>query len=76
MNVSGSGGGGVIPSNLHMVSAPPKFGPKCFDLFRREILFWRQLYKALPDSEMLAAVGLRGSSELRGNLMDFTTIVG
>ena len=57
--------------NLHKISPPPKFEPQRFDVWPREMKFWRNLYRSLPDEQLLAAIGLSGNTDFRDLLMDY-----
>lgn len=59
------------PNTLHKMAAPPKFDPKGFDVWKRESIFWRNIFCNITDDLIIGSISLRGSVELRENLMDF-----
>ena len=59
----------VIPSmswpNGIKVNAPPVLDVSKYNSWRREFLFWRELYQFMPDNYMLSVIGAQGNSQLR-----------
>ena len=57
--------------SLRKLNPPPKFGSKKLKWRVRNMRYWRELYSAIEDSQVLSSVCLSAIDDLEGLLMDF-----
>ena len=53
------------------VTAPPVFSVEKYSVWRKELVFWRELYFYVPDLHLLSVLGLHADSILKSLLMKF-----
>ena len=53
------------------VTAPPVFSVEKYSAWRKELVFWRELYFYVPDLHLLSVLGLHADAILKSLLMKF-----
>ena len=60
------------PITTISISDPPHFDPTRFEVFRREILWWRDIHYAIEDSALISVMAIRCKDDyLKGLLTSF-----
>ena len=64
----------AYPTINATVSDPPLFGPGEFEIFRRELLWWRDIRYSVEDSALITIIAIRAKGDLLKSLL--TTFMG
>ena len=53
------------PFQIHKMMRPPKFLSHDMDQWKRDVLYWRDLYNQVPEGQVIANIGLQTEEELK-----------